>query len=127
VLEVKNPAVYTTKNPPTNMSKYFLRVNFRAASTTYLLGHMGIVPGSERVTLTVAGQVYNLVRDQDYTIIYEIGLLTLMGERAEQALDPANTLRVTFEYLPFFAQMSKTLFGTRLNTRWAGSPGSGPR
>lgn len=114
VLEVKNPAVYTEKNPPTNMSKYFLRVNFRAASTTYSLGHMGIVPGSERVTLTVAGQVYNLVRDQDYTIIYEIGLLTLMGERAEQALDPANTLRVTFEYLPFFAQMSKTLFGTRL-------------
>lgn len=114
VLEVKNPSVYNEKNPPVSKSSYFLRVSFRAASTTYSLGRMGIVPGSERVTLTVAGQVQELVRDRDYTIIYEVGLLSLMGEAAELAMDPANTLRVTFEYLPFFAQMSKTLFGTRM-------------
>ena len=114
VLNVQNPSVYNEKNPPISKSVYFLRVSFRAASTTYSLGRMGLVPGSERVTLTVAGQTIPLVRDQDYTIIYEIGLLSLMGERAEQALDPANTLRVTFEYLPFFARMSKTLFGTRM-------------
>ena len=126
VLAVRNPAVYTEKNPPTNLSKYFLRVSFRAASTTYSLGRMGIVPGSERVTLTVAGTVRELVRDTDYTIIYEIGLLSLMGEAAELALDPANTLKVTFEYLPFFASMSKTLFGTRMkyqigNLSWVGA------
>jgi hypothetical protein len=114
VLDVKNPQVYTEKNPPTNLSKYYMRVSFRAASTTYSLGRMGLVPGSERVTLTVAGQSRELVRDTDYTIIYEIGLLSLIGEAAELAQDPANTLRVTFEYLPFFAQMSKTLFGTRM-------------
>ncbi len=114
VLDVQNPEVYTEKNPPTNLSKYYMRVSFRAASTTYSLGRMGIVPGSERVTLTVAGVAQDLVRDQDYTIIYEIGLLSLMGEAAQLAQDPANTLRVTFEYLPFFAQMSKSLFGTRL-------------
>ncbi len=113
VLDVQNPKVYNTRYPQSTDSKYFIRVSYRAASTTYSLGHIGIIPGSERVTLTVAGQQRTLVRDQDYTIIYEIGLLTLIGEAAEQAQDPANRLRVTYEYVPFFASQQKTLVGTR--------------
>ena len=113
-LEYTNTSVYTEKNPPVNKSLYYMRVSYRAASTTYSLGHMGIVEGSERVTLTVAGQSRTLTRDADYTIIYEVGLLTLMGEAADLAQDPANTLRVTFEYVPFFSSVSKTLLGTRL-------------
>lgn len=112
-LDVKNPSVYEEKDPETSDSRYFIAVDYRAASTTFSLGRIGIVPGSERVTLTVAGVEEELVRDQDYTIVYEIGLLTLMGERAEQAQDPNNVLRVTFEYLPFLSVQQKLLFGTR--------------
>jgi hypothetical protein len=109
----KNELIYTERNPDPTDSKYFLAVSYRAASTTYSLGNIGIVPGSEVVTLTAAGVSRTLVRDTDYTIIYEIGLLSLMGEAAEQAQDPANTLRVTYEYLPFMASQSRTLFGSR--------------
>ena len=113
-LEYTNNIIYTEKNPAFNQSLYYMRVSYRAASTTYSLGHMGIVDGSERVTLTVAGQARTLVRNTDYSIIYEVGLLTLMGEAADLAQDPANTLRVTFEYIPFFSSVSKTLLGTRV-------------
>ena len=113
VLEVTNPTVYNDNNPLPVDSKYFLAVSYRAASTTYSLGRMGIIPGSEKVTLTVAGSTTTLVKDVDYTIIYEIGLLTLMGEAAEAAQNPSNTLRVSFEYLPLFASQKKTLIGTR--------------
>ncbi len=113
-LEYPNYVVYNEKNPAMNKSLYYMRVSYRAASTTYSLGHMGIVDGSERVTLTVAGQARTLVRNTDYSIIYEVGLLTLMGEAADLAQDPANTLRVTFEYIPFFSSVSKTLLGTRI-------------
>jgi hypothetical protein len=114
VLEYQNNVIYTEKNPASNKSLYFMRVSYRAASTTYSLGQMGIVEGSEKVTLTVAGQETILTKDTDYTIIYEVGLLTLIGEAADRAMDPANTLRVTFEYIPFFSSVSKTLLGSRL-------------
>ncbi len=113
-LDYPNNVVYTEKNPAMNQSLYYMRVSYRAASTTYSLGHMGIVEGSEEVTLTVAGQTRPLIRNTDYSIIYEVGLLTLMGEAADQAQDPANTLRVTFEYIPFFSSVSKTLLGARM-------------
>jgi len=113
VLDVTNPAVYDEYNPLPVQSKYFIEVSYRAASTTYSLGRMGIIPGSENVTLTVAGSSEPLVKDVDYTIIYEIGMLTLMGEAAANAQNPSNTLRVTFEYLPLFASQKKTLIGTR--------------
>ena len=113
-LEYTNNVIYTEKNPAVNESLYFMRVSYRAASTTFSLGQLGIVEGSETVTLTVAGVASTLVKDQDYTIIYEVGLLTLMGEAADLAQDPANTLRVTFEYVPFFSSVSKTLLGARL-------------
>ena len=113
-LDYPNAVVYTEKNPSMNQSLYYMRVSYRAASTTYSLGHMGIVEGSEKVTLTVAGQAQTLIRGTDYTIIYEVGLLTLMGEAADLAQDPANTLRVTFEYVPFFSSVSKTLLGARV-------------
>ena len=113
-LDYPNNVVYTEKNPAMNKSLYYMRVSYRAASTTYSLGHMGIVEGSEKVTLTVAGQARTLVRNTDYSIIYEVGLLTLMGEAADLAQDPANTLRVTFEYVPFSISVSKTLLGARM-------------
>ncbi|MBN2608254.1 MAG: hypothetical protein JXA64_03995 [Candidatus Fermentibacteraceae bacterium] len=141
VLEVTNPSVYNDNNPLPVDSKYFIAVNYRAASTTYSLGRMGIIPGSEKVILTEAGQTRTLVKDVDYTIIYEIGLLTLMGEAAEAAQNPSNSLRVTFEYLPLFAAQKKTLIGTRAvydigSNSWVGAtamfesattPGDRPR
>ncbi len=113
ILDVPNPAIYDENNPLPVQSKYFIEVNYRAASTTYSLGRMGIIPASENVTLTRAGITRTLVKNVDYTIIYEIGLITLMGEAAEDAQNPSNTLRVTFEYLPLFAAQKKTLIGTR--------------
>ncbi|MBN1433609.1 hypothetical protein JW921_02545, partial [Candidatus Fermentibacterales bacterium] len=109
----RNPDIYTVRNPVPADSKYFIRVGYRAASTTYSLGHINIVPGSERVVLTVDGIPQTLTRDTDYTIIYEIGLLTLIGEAAEEALDPGNSLKVSFEYLPFLSAQQKFLVGTR--------------
>ncbi|PIE53068.1 hypothetical protein CSA37_02925 [Candidatus Fermentibacteria bacterium] len=113
-LAYTNNFIYTERNPTASQSLYYMRVSYRAASTTYSLGHMGIVEGSERVTLKVSGVERTLIRDQDYSIIYEVGLLTLMGEAADLAQDPANTLRVTFEYVPFFSSVSKTLLGARM-------------
>ncbi len=113
VLEERNPAIYDERDPLPTQSLYFIETSYRAASTTYSLGQLGIIPGSETVTLTVAGVTRTLVRDQDYTIIYEVGVLTLMGEAAEDAQDPNSSLRVTFEYMPLFASQTKTLVGTR--------------
>lgn len=117
VLDERNPAVYEENDPLPAQSRYFISVDYRAASTTYSLGQFGIIPGSESVTLTVAGLSRTLVRDIDYTIIYEIGVLTLMGEAAEDAQNPSNTLRITFDYLPLFAAQRKTLVGTRAEYR----------
>ncbi len=112
-LEVENPLVYSERNPEPADSRYFIAVEYRAASTTFSLGRMGIVSGSEVVTLTVDGIAQTLTRDVDYTIVYEVGILTLMGEYAELAQNPDNVLTVRFEYLPFMAVQQKTLFGTR--------------
>lgn len=141
VLVERNPAVYDEYNPLPSQSRYFIAVEYRAASTTYSLGQLGIIPGSETVVLTVAGLARTLVRDVDYTIIYEVGLLSLMGEAAEDAQNPANSLRITYDYLPFFASQRKTLVGTRAeyrlgNDSWVGAtamfesasvPGDRPR
>ena len=114
VLEHRNPEVYEKKDPQTTDSKYFISVEYRAASTTYSLGQLGIVPGSEDVKLvSAAGETIVLQKDVDYTIIYEIGMLSLMGEAAEKAQDPSYELRVRYEYLPFLAAQQKLLFGTR--------------
>lgn len=110
----RNPEIYEKRNPVPADSKFFMEVSYSAASTTYSLGHIGIVEGSERVVLTVAGQAQTLQRNVDYTIIYEIGLLTLMGEAAEFAQDPSNSLKVTYEYTPFISFSQKTLLGTRV-------------
>jgi len=114
ILEERNPAIYDERDPLPAQSMYFIKVSYRAASTTYSLGRMSIIPNSETVILTVAGVAQTLVRNVDYTIIYEIGTLTLIGEAAELAQNPANTLRVTFEYIPLFASMNRMLFGTRI-------------
>lgn len=113
VLDQPNPLVYNKRNPQTTDSKYFISVSYRAASTTYSLGQLGIVPGSEVVTLVSPTGSETLQKDVDYTIIYEIGMLTLMGEKAELAQDPAYELHVRYEYLPFLAAQQKLLFGTR--------------
>lgn len=112
-LEIRNPLVYDKRNPDPADSRYFIAVEYRAASTTFSLGRIGIVAGSEVVTLNVSGQTRTLTRDVDYTIVYEIGILTLMGEAAELAQNPSNVLSVRFEYLPFMAVQQRTLFGTR--------------
>ena len=114
VLDQPNPLVYEKRNPQTTDSKYFISVAYRAASTTYSLGQLGIVPGSEEVKLvSSSGETHNLVRDVDYTIIYEIGMISLMGEMAELAQEPGWELQVRYEYLPFLAAQQKLLFGTR--------------
>lgn len=114
VLDERNPAIYDERDPLPAQSMYFIKVSYRAASTTYSLGRINIIPNSETVILMVAGVAQTLVRNVDYTIIYEIGTLTLIGEAAELAQNPANTLRVNYEYIPFFASMNRMLFGTRL-------------
>ncbi len=67
-----------------------LEVTFSYVVTggAYFLGAASIIPGSERVSLN--GTL--LVKDQDYSIDYEIGMLVLTGE-----VGPREVLVVEFE------------------------------
>lgn len=66
-----------------------LHVRFEYARTAgvYFLG-LAVLPGSERVYLN--GEL--LARDKDYTVDYEVGLLTLF-----RAVGPRDVVRVDFE------------------------------
>jgi len=81
-------------------------VEFKAVRPSYIL-KPNIIPGSETVKINGVVQV----RDQDYWIDYDSGFLEFFTTAIN---DPDANIEITYEYRPFFAELSKTLAGTRM-------------
>jgi len=116
-LNPRVPEIYTSINRTTlnEKSEYYLRIKTTTSrrSTSYSLGQVNILEGSETVTLNQR----RLNRGTDYTIDYDFGQITFLDERA---LEEGADLTVDFEYAPFFSVERKSLFGARV----AYSPGA---
>ncbi len=104
-----NPMVYNELNPdPTDddYNPFYLGVKMNKVGSTINLGHINIIEGSEKVY--VDGQL--MTKGVDYDIDYFSGTVRLKGAAAE---DPNATVKVDFEYEPFFSVDKKSMFGIR--------------
>jgi cell surface protein SprA len=107
--EDRNPTIYNSSNTTDlrNSSRFYLRIETSKRTTTYSLGKVNILEGSETVTL----DQQRLIRGVDYNIDYEIGQITFLNDRVLN--DPNADLSVDFEYAPFITADKKSLFGAR--------------
>jgi len=106
---LRNPLIYSSTDI-TEMSEnshMFIFGELKGFSSQQSLGSYSIIKGSEVVTLN--GE--KLIRNQDYTILYEIGQIRFISDRAK---DPNANIRITFEAQPFFSIKQKTLLGSRI-------------
>ncbi|MBL8024915.1 MAG: cell surface protein SprA, partial [Fibrobacteres bacterium] len=87
-------------------ARYRIDIKSRAASATFSLGVMDVVEGSEVIR---AGGV-TLVRDVDYTIMYDIGQVSLISEKATSSM---KDLSVEYQYSPYFNIDERTFVGVR--------------
>ncbi|MDR0676425.1 MAG: hypothetical protein LBF97_05250 [Elusimicrobiota bacterium] len=104
-----NNDIYIDENA---ISKYKIEVEYsyeRSSNSTYMIGKT-IVEGSESIVLNGT----KLVKDQDYVIDYDIGLITLLNIGR---LNSDSLLEITYEYLPFGGQYQQTLLGGRAEYR----------
>ncbi len=88
-------------------TKYSLRFEYKSPLTEYKLNAFDIIENTERVT--VDGRP--LVRGTHYRIDYLTGVVTILDP---SQINVNSNVQITFEYHPFFAAQSKTLFGTRV-------------
>ncbi|MFC1683747.1 cell surface protein SprA, partial [Candidatus Zixiibacteriota bacterium] len=72
----------------------------------FSLGHMNVIDGS--VVVTANGE--RLQEGLDYSVIYEIGQITLLSDKAT---NPNAEVTVDYDYAPFFMPAQKTLLGAR--------------
>ena len=102
-------SIYTMTNQTTlnQFSQYYLKITTSRRLSTYSLGRVNILEGSETVTLN--GQ--RLIKGADYQIDYELGQITFL--KPEVSEDPNADLTVDFEYAPFISADKKSLFGAR--------------
>jgi hypothetical protein len=102
------PAIYDSDydRDKVDASRYYIKVEFINKKTTYSLGHMNVIEGS--VVVTANGE--RLQEGIDYSVIYEIGQISLLSEKAT---NPNAAVSVNFDYAPFFMPAQKTLLGTR--------------
>lgn len=103
-LYVKVPSIYYRDS--TVSSEYFLDVTSKARRVDFSLGQVDITEGTEDVRLN--GQ--KLVRNQDYTIDYELGQIHFNNP---QVTDPNADVQINYEYTPFLTATKKNLFGLR--------------
>lgn len=122
------PDVYI--NIPTH--HFIIYVEYRHSVKTYNL-RPGLVQKSEKVKLN--GE--ELIRDEDYFIDYDIGLLTFLKDAA---ITDDTDIEVDYEYMPFGGQFQQTIVGARTEYEygdkftmgstvlynWATSPGNIP-
>jgi hypothetical protein len=85
----------------------FIEYSSSSGGNTIVLRNAPIYDGSEIVT--VNGET--LIRDQDYTINYQTGMVQLTSERARAG---GGQVSIDYSYAPLFAQASKTLIGSSL-------------
>jgi hypothetical protein len=107
-LEDKIAAIYDSDDDKAKIdsSRYYIKVEFVNKKTTYSLGYMNVIDGS--VVVTANGE--RLQEGRDYSVIYEIGQISLLSEKAT---NPNADVSVDFDYAPFFMPAQKTLLGTR--------------
>jgi len=107
-LEDKISAIYDSDDDRAKIdsSRYYIKVEFVNKKTTYSLGYMNVIDGS--VVVTANGE--RLQEGKDYSVIYEIGQISLLSEKAT---NPNAAVSVDFDYAPFFMPAQKTLLGTR--------------
>ncbi len=86
--------------------RYKIDLVAKMAATTFSLGVMDVAEGSEIIT---AGGV-KLERDIDYSIMYDIGQISLISDRA---INSMSDLTVEYQYTPFFNIDERTFLGLR--------------
>jgi len=109
-----NPMVYSELNPdPTDddYNPFYISVKMNKVGSTINLGHINIIEGSEKVY--VDGEL--MTKGVDYDIDYFSGTVRLKGAAAE---DPNATVKVDFEYEPFFSVDKKSMFGIRADYKF---------
>ncbi|MAE69113.1 MAG: hypothetical protein CME06_01445 [Gemmatimonadetes bacterium] len=106
-LDVRNGAIYDTQPTLLRVNEnavYRLRAAFKQIRSSFSLGHINILPNSEVVR--VDGRA--LTRDKDYFIVYEVGQITFVDPPS-----PTSSVKIQYEYAPFFDLAQKTLLGVR--------------
>ncbi len=88
--------------------KYKLVLSYKGVRSVFSLGAMNILEGSEVVT--VNGE--RLVRNIDYTIDYDIGIITFITDKVN---DVNAVVNIDFQYAPFISLADKSLLGVRFN------------
>ncbi|MCD6163810.1 MAG: cell surface protein SprA [candidate division Zixibacteria bacterium] len=97
--------IYTESTNKSQYKEYYIHVKSSKLDNTFSLGRTNIIENSEVVKLSDGTK---LKKGEDYNIIYEIGQITFISERAQNL---ASQISVDFEYSPFFMPESKSLFG----------------
>ncbi len=86
--------------------KYYIEAVAKGTKTTFSLNRINILEGSVQVKLN--GR--ELVQGQDYTVDYDLGMVTLLAPEASR---PDAEVTITYQYAPFLSLASKSLLGTR--------------
>ena len=113
-----NPAIYEDPDPVLREGATRFRVNLSyrvrvdGLVSSFNLGAIGIRDGSEKIT--IGGR--ELVRGTDYTIDYEIGMVTLNDAASLFATNPSADISARFEQNALFQIAPTSVFG--MNTRY---------
>ncbi len=108
-LEEPDSIIYTTDETGADIGRlYYLQIEYRGVQNVYSLGVFNILEGSEIVK--VNDEV--LIRDVDYTIDYEYGIITFLTDKVNS---PNANIVIDYQYTPFLSLASKNLMGLHLD------------
>ena len=96
--------------PP--QERYLIRIRYKY-DQEFRLGHINIIEGSERVLIGQGFAIRQLIRDEDYSIFYQIGRINFR-EHIENSFTDTTRITVNYAYAPFVGGEESTLLGTRL-------------
>ncbi|MEO0102366.1 MAG: hypothetical protein ABIK81_01540 [candidate division WOR-3 bacterium] len=103
-LSVRDTVIYTTDVlQPGQGGKYYILVKYTTLTKTISIG-LDVEEGTEKVYVNGQEQV----RGEDYRIDYDKGEITFL-----KPLPPDVDIKVTYEYLPLFMAVSRSVLGLR--------------
>ncbi len=114
----RNERIYRDPDPFERENGGVFRLNLsyevrgEGLASSFVLGAVGIRPGTERVTL----EGRPLLREIDYVIDYDIGQLTLVDLNGLLAANPGRFLEVSWEQGSLFQIAPSSVFG--MNARY---------
>lgn len=109
VIDELDSLLYYDDNPQSTVldhQTYTIKVKYQSRTTSFNLGVLNMIEGSERVT--VGGRP--LTRGVDYDVIYDIGQIIFLNP---DVLAGGGDVNIDYEYAPLFAQTQTTLLGFR--------------